>query len=316
MAAPTVLYMAGYGRSGSTLLDTMLGNVPGVFGGGEITSLFEEVRDNGTCTCGERYRDCEVWGHVLDALRREVEWFGLGEASRLTRKLEVVQGSRIETDRYSRIWNTVFRTLGDVVPADLVVDSSKSTWGSWRRGQLLGGPAGLDVRILHLVRDPRGVMWSIRRGSNRRLLAGKPAKVKGGVARGLAGWMHAQLIAEGYSEFGAAPFLRVRYEDLATDPDSVLGEIGAFLGMEMRDGVTSTGKTFGFGIGHGVSGNRMRRGGPVQIRFDEEWRRKLPLLARLLANVSYPLMKKYGYTDRGGGSQFTARSRCHEQERI
>ena len=38
--SPTVLYIAGYGRSGSTVLDMLLGTHPRIIGGGELTHLF------------------------------------------------------------------------------------------------------------------------------------------------------------------------------------------------------------------------------------------------------------------------------------
>ena len=38
--APKVLFIGGYGRSGSTLLDRVLGSTDGFFSAGELRSLF------------------------------------------------------------------------------------------------------------------------------------------------------------------------------------------------------------------------------------------------------------------------------------
>ena len=71
--------------------------------------------------------------------------------------------------------------------ADIIVDSSKSARNTCGRLPAFHG-AGIPVKGLHLVRDPRAVMWSIQRGSNRRLERGESAKLPGGMARGLVSW--------------------------------------------------------------------------------------------------------------------------------
>ena len=45
---PGILYIAGYGRSGSTLLDSLLNDHPSIFGGGEMMWLFQQAAENGT----------------------------------------------------------------------------------------------------------------------------------------------------------------------------------------------------------------------------------------------------------------------------
>src|SRR5437870_4438917 len=59
-----VLYIGGCGRSGSTLLDRMLGQVPGVCSLGELTHLWRGLLDNAECGCGAPIRDCPFWRAV------------------------------------------------------------------------------------------------------------------------------------------------------------------------------------------------------------------------------------------------------------
>src|SRR6476469_754930 len=57
-AAP-VLFIAGWGRSGSTLLDRMLGQVPGVFSAGELRDIWDRgVREDRLCGCGQPFHEC------------------------------------------------------------------------------------------------------------------------------------------------------------------------------------------------------------------------------------------------------------------
>src|SRR3546814_13178933 len=58
--------VAGYGRSGTTLLDIALGEQPAIMGAGEVTTLARHVWDRGEyCACGARVRDCPQWNAIV-----------------------------------------------------------------------------------------------------------------------------------------------------------------------------------------------------------------------------------------------------------
>ena len=60
-------YIAGYGRSGSTLFDIVLGEHPQIFGAGELANLSRRVwTDNEYCSCGAVVRECPFWTEVVD----------------------------------------------------------------------------------------------------------------------------------------------------------------------------------------------------------------------------------------------------------
>src|SRR5947209_19958625 len=62
-----VLYVGGCGRSGSTLLDRMLGQVPGVLAIGEVVHIWRRgVGEDQLCGCGKAFTDCEFWSEVGD----------------------------------------------------------------------------------------------------------------------------------------------------------------------------------------------------------------------------------------------------------
>ena len=63
----TVLLIGGAGRSGSTLLERMLDQVPGVVAVGELTDLWDSALVRGErCGCGVPFAKCEFWSHVGD----------------------------------------------------------------------------------------------------------------------------------------------------------------------------------------------------------------------------------------------------------
>src|SRR5438105_3013640 len=58
-----IVYIAGYSRSGSTILDILLGNHSQVISTGELVYLFEDWNNpTRSCTCGKPYGNCSFWG--------------------------------------------------------------------------------------------------------------------------------------------------------------------------------------------------------------------------------------------------------------
>ena len=61
-----LLVVVGTTRSGSTLLDVLLGDTPSLFVGGEPHMIWERGYLKGQpCSCGEPIRRCEFWSEVM-----------------------------------------------------------------------------------------------------------------------------------------------------------------------------------------------------------------------------------------------------------
>src|SRR6266550_3928756 len=62
---PIVVYIAGSGRSGSTLLERALGEIPGFVNVGELIDLYRRVAEHGErCGCGQEFAECPFWSQV------------------------------------------------------------------------------------------------------------------------------------------------------------------------------------------------------------------------------------------------------------
>ncbi len=59
-----VLYVAGSGRSGSMILSNILGQVKNFFSVGEFVYVWNRLMNDGACSCGARFVECEVWAPV------------------------------------------------------------------------------------------------------------------------------------------------------------------------------------------------------------------------------------------------------------
>ena len=65
MPQPTVIYIAGSGRSGSTLLERTLGALPGWVNIGEAIDIPRKVAPlDELCGCGEAFSACPFWSRV------------------------------------------------------------------------------------------------------------------------------------------------------------------------------------------------------------------------------------------------------------
>src|SRR5438045_2724702 len=67
--SPTVVYIVGWGRSGSTLIGNLLNEVDGITHLGEVRRLWETVEapvpGDECCGCGDHIAKCQIWGAVL-----------------------------------------------------------------------------------------------------------------------------------------------------------------------------------------------------------------------------------------------------------
>ncbi|WP_344504692.1 sulfotransferase [Dactylosporangium maewongense] len=303
-----VLYLAGWGRSGSTLAEGMLDQVPGLVGVGEIKFLWERgLLQNRRCSCGTPLRSCEFWVEVLhEAFGRipdDDELRELDEASRRfrTRHLPglVLRPTRPpgadELRWYYRALADLYRAVAKVSGADVVVDSSK--FPSYLTA-LLQAP-GLDVRVAHIVRDPRAVAYSWQRHKKDPDAPNGELMPRMHPASTALYWSAWNLATERITRRAGLPYLRFRYEDLVAAPDATLRAVTRLGGVPAAAvPVGDRGEVF-VRPTHQVSGNPVRfRSGAVHLRLDDEWTRGMaPRHRRLTGAFTVPLRRRYGYRD-------------------
>lgn len=291
-----IAYIAGYGRSGSTLLDVLIGALPGTVGAGELRHLFREAHRQARCSCGSLVTACPVWrpalqpGTVADWRRYDA----------LTQHLEALggrwRGGREAHRMYGRIWERTLRAISQAGSAATIVDSSKSARDAWHRLRLLTRFTNLPLRAIHLVRDPRAVAHSLARGSNRALEQGQPAVPRAAALRAAFNWLLVNWAVERQLRQGHTPHVRVRYEDLVARPGHEMGRIGRLLGLEPAPVIAALQSRASLPPGHGLAGNRMRRRGAIHLTADRDWRQRTPKLRNeVVMAITGVLAKRYGY---------------------
>lgn len=305
---PRVLYIGGVGRSGTTLLDRMLGQLPGFLSTGELVHLWSRgVLDNELCACGARFRECELWSEVgriafggwenvdaLDALERQ-------RAVERTRFIPLMVASGLNPEfarrlrAFAEVMIPVYRAISKASGGRIIVDSSKHASYAF----LLRRLAGVDLRVVQVVRESRGVAYSWTKRVRRPEVVDREDYMS--TAHPLrmgARWTAHNVLFDVLRSLGV-PTMLLRYESLVEDPLRRLIEVARFAGEEpgerdlefLRDGEAEFERT------HNVAGNPMRfRSGPVAIRRDEEWRERMPARDRaFVSSVTWPLLVRYGY---------------------
>lgn len=283
--------MAGYARSGSTFLDSVLGAHPDVFSAGELTHLFDDAVTGAACGCGTAVRACEVWGPLLDGLA-----MGPERARTVTRAAEhgLATGGRraAAVADYDALWRDVLAGLDEQVDARVLVDASKTLQFAARRPGHLSRLVPDRLRVVHLTRDPRASAWSVRKGGNP-IARDRRAKVLDPWRTAIT-WTAANLVAERTAT--GAPSVRLRYEDLVDEPRTALGPVGALLGLDLSDVADRLVDGRVVPVGHGIAGNRMRRSGPIRLRPDTDWVDAAPTTVRIAGRLTWPIARRYGYT--------------------
>lgn len=271
----TIVYIAGYGRSGSTLLDLLLGMHPAVRSLGEAGMIWDQLEIAGAeCSCGAVLPACAIWGPVLQSLRarwdtREIASDAVGMEHSFWR---FWRGLRDHGPAYREAHEFLFESLGSESGIGFLVDSSKTAYRYAWRPLALTRNCGFDVRVMHLMRHPSRVLASCLKGRNSRLVREPHDRRRLEVPITLVGWNLANLFAALNGRIlGPGRYLRVDFDDLLQAPGKVLDRIGRFLGIDMSPVIARIQGGDGIPPGHLIAANRMARasGSPVVFNADD-----------------------------------------------
>jgi hypothetical protein len=303
----TVLLIAGVGRSGSTLIDRALGAAPGCTSVGELVRIWERgLVEDALCGCGETFSTCAFWGDVGDTAFGGWDALDAARMLALRRKVDrirfvpfIIAGGprsyRASLAEYLSFVQRLYRAIGTVSGDRIVVDSSKDVSTAY----LLTRASTLDVRVLHLVRDPRAVAYSwtkhvAKPGTSVEMDRYPPVKT--------AGWYVAFNVLIHALRLFRVPMRFLRYEDFTRDPGGQIAAVLGFVGdVEPRLSHVS-GRTLELGPHHSMGGNPMRfQRGAIEVRRDDVWRQELPAGdRRIVTALTLPLLALYRYVPARG----------------
>lgn len=309
-----LLVVGGIGRSGSTLLDRLLGQLPGHVSVGEMgVRLWDRcIAHDWPCGCGRPFSSCPFWSAVGERAFNGWDNVDLAEVIKSQRAVNQTQkvpkllvpsavpGFGETLDRYLHYLTRVYEAIRDVSGARVIVDSSKAPSLPY----MLRRADRLDVTIAHVIRDPRGVAYSwTKKKSHRMEQTGdrEPAFIATIRPRKVARrWMTINLLVTALPSLGV-PVIRLRYEDVISRPADELARVARSLGEDVDPADLSfvDGTNVQLRESHTASGNPNRfDAGWVPLRLDDAWRSALPARDRRTVElITAPLRTVYGYRD-------------------
>lgn len=301
----TVLYIGGMGRSGSTLLEYLLAQVRGYFAAGELKFIWRNgLVNNELCGCGAPFLRCPFWTRVGEAAFGG--WEAVDAQSILALGREVVSAPSVARllagvpptpgfDEFADRLSSVYAAIREVSGAEVVIDASKTPV----EALLLARMPRLSCRVVHLVRDSRGVAWSwAKQGIPLPQDAtGEATMLSYAPLHTAPRWLYVNLWFEVLRSI--APTARVRYEELVESPrhyiEDALRRCGA--PVDGRDFSALARGSVRLGELHTLGGNPMRfQQGDQRVHLDEAWKAGLALRQRrLVTALTLPLLVRYGY---------------------
>lgn len=285
----------------STLLALLLNNHPEISCLGD-TLPHRRLFPNQECGCLERVRDCPFWQEM--ALRLDAERFKDSDHL-IPAYPQIVKNWRVNPVLARgltatslafgpRVWQVVPRASGEFLETflhfsrlvcemqetQIFVNNVKSFTSLLALRSLLGARA--RIRIVHLLRDPRGYHLSEKKvdpgatptGSGRRWLA----------YHRRVDWMRRYTVPGG--------FLRIRYEDLCADGEGTMARLIGFLGAEPAPVCGPV----AFPAKNHVLGNNSRHAFDGKIRPSLAWREALSTEdQQAVLKAARPLAESAGY---------------------
>ena len=203
---PVIVYIIGVGHSGSTLLDLLLGSHSRTFSVGELIALSSTGKPGrherilaDPCGCGAPSKSaCPFWSAVDRRLQREH-----------ATSLRAIDLESPDPAAFAAANRAIYAAIEAESGRPFLVESSKR---ASRFERLVA--AGFDVRPIHILREPHGVIASnVRKGhdwyAQCRNYSRKALRTR-------------RLLAD-------REFMRIRYEALATRPEDTIRSVMRWL---------------------------------------------------------------------------------------
>lgn len=261
-----LIYVGGYGHSGSTLLEYLMTGVPTLVACGEVAGTTRPGTALRTCTCGQPTAACPIWSFIA--------------------------GPTFDPAQYDH--EALDELLLKRAAADYaaMVDSTKTAWRASTIPFTMRRKLGAAFHLVHIVRDPRAVCWSLLKRDKR---VGEMSNGRLLVIETLLGLYYANLACELFARRYPNEYTRLRYEDLCSQPVVSMTNLMIKLLPTERWSFEAIGAQDNR---HQLYANRMRADAlPLEsIELDDAWRRDMPdRVRRIVQTLSAPLSRRYGY---------------------
>ncbi len=283
-----VVSILSHSRSGSTILDLILGQHPAVFSAGEICNIYRYgLLETQYCSCKELVTHCPFWkgiiGKFLEKLPEKKFHLLQENLSRFERHRFVPLMPLFAHSQHYELYEkqilALYQTIAEETASEVIVDSSKNPLRFyWLTKMARKGL--LNLFPVFLVRDGRGVI-----ASHKKALQKTPEKgvqmdfrAKSDLKTTLTWlWMNLEIekVTASFADM-REPFI-LRYEDLCSDLEKALLPLGDSLGITLQETLKAIASGQSFQAQHLLSGNRLRMKEQIIFSPDFSWKKNKTL---------------------------------------
>ncbi|MEO1436115.1 MAG: sulfotransferase [Bacteroidota bacterium] len=304
-----VIYCMGAGRSGSTVLNTILGSHPDITGGGELQNAGRVFTNDEYCSCGERVSACPFWVPVYQKWSDRIGEGKIQETFQRKYKIEhfkspfawmklatAYKGQADFLKDYLNHTYEFFKAISEVSGKAVVADVSKNPLRAWA---LMHHPL-IDLRIIHLVRDGRAVAWSLKKAYKIDVKAGLEKELKPRpIWRTALFWSVVNRQAN-FVRKRAQNVCVIRYEDLTRFPAETLQKIGAMAEVDFNPVIDIMDRQDPLPVSHILAGNKLRMAKTIKLKFNKEWTEKMDTKDQeTFFKFTRRTMQRFGYGPAG-----------------
>jgi len=297
-----VLYIAGFERSGSTIINRVLGQIDGFVAWGELRDIWQHgIVEDRDCSCGNSFADCSAWQEILTAAfgdRQELDLDKIIKLQQKTRSLVLPhhfgllkdKALKSKTKDYLNALNQLYQAIHTQTNSKVIVDSTKASW----YGYVLNMLPAIDLYVVHVVRNPQGICYSLER----RKQSGEPECQWYNPLHASLSWTAKNYSVEMLLNKDTTRYLRIRYEDFTNNPRDTVKLILNLVRESDSQLPFEADSTVKLGLDHLFTGSPSSRAttGSVKLKPDEKWKTKLKLQDKTtVSSLTLPLSKRYGY---------------------
>jgi len=246
-----IIYIAGNGRSGSTILAMLLGEGPSRFCAGELTFITRPGIFDEPCSCGAAIGRCATWQKIMASWEASRQ-ISLAKFAELRHRFE--RNRSLPRLFLNALWpgrdfleyvaatQSLFDAIEDVTGATTIIDSSKSPV------RILILRRFSKLSVIHLCRNFRGVANSFLRSSPKNIERGLESDMKAiPLRRTLVSWVLNNLLTTLMSV--GLRRCRLHFRKLVNGQFDDLADLGHEVSVSFDDT---------FSVDHMFAGNKLR----------------------------------------------------------
>ncbi|MFW6110117.1 MAG: hypothetical protein ACOC6Q_01705 [Patescibacteria group bacterium] len=279
-----LIYIAGTGHCGSTLLDLIIGSAPEVFSTGELgfyniykdNKIYNKENPDYICTCGKDFNKCKIWQKVNTNSNFKIKKiFSLWESLKIV-LFTLFPFIPFNKNKYTDDTHNLLEKLKKVINSKKTIyflDSSKDP----RRLFYLFNNKNLEIFPIFLTREAGGVAYSYSKKEN--LKKGKKRK---SFYLTLLKWLLVNFVTGKMLKNNPDKIL-IKYKDFCENPENYIKLINKKLSINIpaKDFLEKVNK----GTYHNIDGNVLRFNEITEIKRDNKWKTKLTKIQAIFSTI-------------------------------